>query len=144
MIAAGAVAITVLAGSNLLLAAPSSERLTEMRPFLEGMVIMAWATSDVLVPLDGGDRRVASRDSASAVALSPRLLVARVPDWHVRRVDVSHARSDRAYYSELAPQVRRSCSRGTAWSLTAFGLAHLGVSTATRRQRTRVNEASPP
>ncbi len=50
-IAAGAVAITVLAGSNLLLAAPTSERLTRVVPFVEGVVVAAWATATFWFPL---------------------------------------------------------------------------------------------
>lgn len=51
-IAAGAVAITVLAGSNLLLAAESgSVRLQHMAGFLEAIVILAWATSTFWFPL---------------------------------------------------------------------------------------------
>jgi tellurite resistance protein TehA-like permease len=50
-IAAGAVAITVLAGSNLLLAAPGSERLTRVVPFIEGIVVLAWATATFWFPL---------------------------------------------------------------------------------------------
>jgi tellurite resistance protein TehA-like permease len=50
-IAAGAVAITVLAGSNLLLVAPTVPLLTEMVPFLAGMVVLAWATSTFWFPV---------------------------------------------------------------------------------------------
>jgi tellurite resistance protein TehA-like permease len=50
-IAAGAVAITVLAGSNLLLAAGSSARLDGVAPFLEGVVVLAWATATFWFPL---------------------------------------------------------------------------------------------
>jgi tellurite resistance protein TehA-like permease len=51
-IAAGAVAITVLAGSNLLLAADSGNaRLARLQPFLEGCVVMAWATATFWFPL---------------------------------------------------------------------------------------------
>ena len=50
-IAAGAVAITVLAGSNLLLVADDSPRLTRVAPFLEGMVVLAWATATFWFPL---------------------------------------------------------------------------------------------
>ena len=50
-IAAGAMAITVLAGSNLLLAAPQSQALTRMAPFLAGIVILAWATATFWLPL---------------------------------------------------------------------------------------------
>ena len=51
-IAAGAVAITVLAGSNLLIAARSGPaRLARLAPFLEGMVILAWSTATFWFPL---------------------------------------------------------------------------------------------
>jgi tellurite resistance protein TehA-like permease len=51
-IAAGAVAITVLAGSNILLAADQApERLARLAPFLEGLVVMSWATATFWFPL---------------------------------------------------------------------------------------------
>ncbi len=50
-IAAGAVAITVLAGSNLLGAADVSARLERVAPFVEGMVTLAWATATFWFPL---------------------------------------------------------------------------------------------
>ncbi|MGB0114570.1 MAG: tellurite resistance/C4-dicarboxylate transporter family protein, partial [Ilumatobacteraceae bacterium] len=50
-IAAGAVAITVLAGSNLLLDTSGSERLTRMEPFIEGMTVLAWATATFWFPV---------------------------------------------------------------------------------------------
>ena len=50
-IAAGAVAITVLAGSNLLLAAPASPRIDRVAPFIEGIVVLAWATATFWFPL---------------------------------------------------------------------------------------------
>lgn len=51
-IAAGAVAITVLAGSNLLLAADGGpSRLARTAPFLEGLVVTAWATATFWFPL---------------------------------------------------------------------------------------------
>jgi tellurite resistance protein TehA-like permease len=50
-IAAGAVAITVLAGSNLILARAKSARVELLVPFLEGLVIMAWATATFWFPL---------------------------------------------------------------------------------------------
>jgi len=50
-IAAGAVAITVLAGSNLLAAAIVSPRLERMAAFVEGMVTLAWATATFWFPL---------------------------------------------------------------------------------------------
>jgi tellurite resistance protein TehA-like permease len=50
-IAAGAVAITVLAGSNLLAAAPASPRVDRLAPFVEGMVVLAWATATFWFPV---------------------------------------------------------------------------------------------
>lgn len=57
-IAAGAVAITVLAGSNLLLAVAAgsqpgegADRLLRLAGFLEGMVVLAWATATFWFPL---------------------------------------------------------------------------------------------
>lgn len=51
-IAAGAVAITVLAGSNILLAADRApERIARLTPFLEGLVVMSWATATFWFPL---------------------------------------------------------------------------------------------
>ena len=51
-IAAGAVAITVLAGSNILLAGDQApERIARLTPFLEGLVVMSWATATFWFPL---------------------------------------------------------------------------------------------
>jgi tellurite resistance protein TehA-like permease len=50
-IAAGAVAITVLAGSNLLLVAPASPRIDRVAPFIEGIVVLAWAMATFWFPL---------------------------------------------------------------------------------------------
>jgi tellurite resistance protein TehA-like permease len=50
-IAAGAVAIIVLAGANLLGAAPVSSRVDRIAPFIEGVVTLAWATATFWFPL---------------------------------------------------------------------------------------------
>jgi len=50
-IAAGAVAITVLAGSNLLGARGVSPRVERLAPVLEGLVMLAWATATFWFPL---------------------------------------------------------------------------------------------
>ena len=50
-IAAGAVAITVLGGSNLLAARVASPRIERIAPLLEGLVVMAWATATFWFPL---------------------------------------------------------------------------------------------
>lgn len=50
-IAAGAVAITVLAGSTLLGATGASPRIDRLAPFIEGIVVLAWATATFWFPL---------------------------------------------------------------------------------------------
>ena len=50
-IAAGAVAITVLAGSNLLGAQAASLRIERLAPFIEAIVMLAWATATFWFPL---------------------------------------------------------------------------------------------
>lgn len=50
-IAAGAVAITVLAGSNLLLARTASARIDRLGAVIEAFVILAWATATFWFPL---------------------------------------------------------------------------------------------
>ena len=50
-IAAGAVAITVLAGSNLLATRAVSPRVDRLGPLIEGLVTLAWATATFWFPL---------------------------------------------------------------------------------------------
>jgi tellurite resistance protein TehA-like permease len=50
-IAAGAVAITVLAGSTILLARGASPRIDRLAPFIEGIVVLSWATATFWFPL---------------------------------------------------------------------------------------------
>ena len=50
-IAAGAVAITVLAGSNLLLAQDAAPRIARVAPAVETLVVLAWATATFWFPL---------------------------------------------------------------------------------------------
>lgn len=50
-IAAGAVAITVLAGSNLLGARVVSPRIERLAPFIEGLVMLAWGTATFWFPI---------------------------------------------------------------------------------------------
>jgi tellurite resistance protein TehA-like permease len=50
-IAAGAVAITVLAGSNLLLAQAAAPRIARVAPAIEVVVVLAWATATFWFPL---------------------------------------------------------------------------------------------
>ncbi|MFA5774023.1 MAG: tellurite resistance/C4-dicarboxylate transporter family protein [Ilumatobacteraceae bacterium] len=50
-IAAGAVAITVLAGSNLLGVRGESLRIERLAPFIEGIVMLSWATATFWFPI---------------------------------------------------------------------------------------------
>jgi tellurite resistance protein TehA-like permease len=50
-IAAGAVAITVLAGSNLLGARAAAPRVERLAPLIEGLVTLAWATATFWFPV---------------------------------------------------------------------------------------------
>ncbi len=50
-VAAGAVAIIVLAGSNLLAARSVSPRVDRLAPLIEGLVTLAWATATFWFPL---------------------------------------------------------------------------------------------
>lgn len=50
-IAAGAVAITVLAGSNLLAARAVSPRIERLAPLIEGLVMVAWSTATFWFPI---------------------------------------------------------------------------------------------
>ncbi len=50
-ISLGAAAISVLAGSNVLLAAQSSPIIEQLRPFVSGMVVLAWATATFWIPV---------------------------------------------------------------------------------------------
>lgn len=47
----GAVAISTLAGSMLILAAPQSELLAELLPFLKGLTLLFWATATWWIPM---------------------------------------------------------------------------------------------
>lgn len=131
-IAAGAVAITVLAGSNLLLAAPASERLTQMVPFLEGMVIMAWATATFWFPLMIAIgawrhmvRRMALRYHPSYWSLVfPIGMYSASTFRMLDAIDLDHL--------GWLPKATLALAL-TAWTATAVGLAHLGFVTAARR-----------
>jgi tellurite resistance protein TehA-like permease len=47
----GAMAISTLAGAVLIAAAPHSELLTELRPFLKGLTLLFWATATWWIPM---------------------------------------------------------------------------------------------
>jgi tellurite resistance protein TehA-like permease len=122
-IAAGAVAITVLAGSNLLLAAPASPRLDRVAPFIEGVVVLAWATATFWFPLmlaiglwRHAVRRVPLRYHPSYWALVFPLGMYSAATFRMRAaIDLGAL----AWLPKLALAAALA-----AWLATAFGLAH--------------------
>jgi tellurite resistance protein TehA-like permease len=125
-IAAGAVAITVLAGSNLLLVAPSSPRIDRVASFIEGIVVLAWATATFWFPLMVAIGVVAPSRMPGPPALPPLLLGPRLPPRHVRR-HLQDACRDPSRRPRLATEGRlrrrahrvvggrvRTCTRGIA------------------------------
>ena len=136
-IAAGAVAITVLAGSNLLLAAPASPRIDRVAPFIEGIVVLAWATATFWFPLILAIgwwrhvvRRLPLRYHPSYWALVFPLGMYSAATFRMRAaIDLGAL----AWLSGLA-----FAAALLAWLATAFGLAHRlvtagGVLLASRR-----------
>jgi tellurite resistance protein TehA-like permease len=131
-IAAGAVAITVLAGSNLLLA--GSPRLDRAAPFVEGTVVLAWATATFWFPLMVAIgiwrhvvRRLPLRYHPSYWALVFPLGMYSAATFRMRAaIDLDAL--------EWVPQVAFGVAL-VAWLLTAIGLVHEGL-TAARRTMT--------
>ncbi len=132
-IAAGAVAITVLAGSNLLLAAPNSERLTRLAGFIEGMTVLAWATATFWFPL--------------MIAIGVwRHIVRRVPlRYHpsfwslvfpIGMYSAATFRMRAAIDLEPLETLAKIALAGAliAWSATALGLAHSGATVVLARR----------
>jgi tellurite resistance protein TehA-like permease len=131
-IAAGAVAITVLAGSNLLAAATASPRVDRLAPFVEGVVVLAWATATFWFPL--------------MIAIGVwRHLVRRVPlryhpsYWALVFPLGMYGAATYRMASAIAldsidwiPQVTLAIAL-IAWTATAIGLAHLGTRSVARR-----------
>ena len=131
-IAAGAVAITVLAGSNLLVAAPGAPRLERLAPFIEGVVVLAWATSTFWFPLMVAIgvwrhlvRKVPLRYHPAYWALVFPLGMYSASTFKMRvaiRLDAF------PWLPKLALAVAL-----VAWAACAFGLAHVGVRALRRR-----------
>jgi tellurite resistance protein TehA-like permease len=132
-IAAGAVAITVLAGANLLLAADASTRVRRVAPFVEGVVVTAWATATFWFPLMVAIgvwrhlvRRLPLRYHPSYWALIFPLGMYGAATFRMRAAIGLGA-------LEWLPKVVLAIALVT-WSMAMFGLAHEGV-TALRRRR---------
>ena len=121
-IAAGAVAITVLAGSNLL---GRRERVAADRtagPVHRGGRRAGLGDRHLLVPADGRHRHLAPPHQPGPAPLPPLVLGAGVPPRHVRGGDLPHARRRRARGA------RRGCPKVTlAVALTAWAAAFLGL-----------------
>ena len=132
-IAAGAVAITVLAGSNLLGARLASTRIERVAPFLEGMVVLAWATATFWFPL--------------MVAIGVwRHLVRRVPlryhpsYWSLVFPLGMYAAATFKMRAAIGLEALGWLPKVTlvvalvAWTATFVGLVHLGVQNLTNRR----------
>ncbi len=125
-IAAGAVAITVLAGSNLLAARSVSLRVDRLAPLIEGLVTLAWATATFWFPLMIAIgvwrhivRKVPLRYHPSYWALVFPLGMYGVSTFKMRAV----VQLD---YLEWAPKVTLAVAL-TAWTATFIGLLVQGV-----------------
>ena len=131
-IAAGAVAITVLAGSNLLIAAPASDRLVRLAPFVEGLTVLAWATATFWFPLLVGIgvwrhvvHRVPLRYHPSYWSLV----------FPIGMYSAATFRMGTATDLTTLHRIPQLALGGAlvAWSATFIGLAHLGVTTGRNR-----------
>ena len=132
-IAAGAVAITVLAGSNLLARRGRVAADRPARPVRRGRRRAGLGHGHVLVPADGRHRRLAPHRPPRAAALPPVVLGAGLPARHVRRGDLPDARRDRARSVRWLPPLVLAIAL-VAWVATFAGLAHQLVRTARRRR----------
>lgn len=128
-IAGGAVAITVLAGSNLLLAAPQSPRLTRLGGFIEGMTVLAWATATFWFPLMIAigvwrhiARRVPLRYHPSYWSLVFPIGMYSAATFRMRTAVGPDALT-------ALPKIALAAAL-IAWSATAIGLVHRGATTA--------------
>jgi tellurite resistance protein TehA-like permease len=138
-IAAGAVAITVLAGSNLLLARADSVRIDRLASLIEGLVILAWATATFWFPLMVAIgvwrhivRRLPLQYHPSYWALVFPLGMYGAATFRMRAAIQLDA-------LEWLPKVAFAVAL-LAWTLTFVGLVHLGV-TALRRRSSRPRPA---
>jgi len=137
-IAAGAVAITVLAGSNLLATRSVSARVDRLGPLIEGLVTLAWATATFWFPLMVAIgvwrhivRHVPLRYHPSYWALVFPLGMYGAATFKMRTV----IELDEL---EWAPKITLGVALA-AWAATFTGLAVQGVRATTRRVRpTRV------
>jgi len=131
-IAAGAVAITVLAGSNLLTAATVSPRLVRVSPFVEGLVTLAWATATFWFPLMvaiGVWRHVIRR---VPIAYHPSYWALVFPLGMYGAATFKMSAAIKLDAVGWVPQVTLVVAL-VAWTATFAGLVHLGITTAIKR-----------
>jgi tellurite resistance protein TehA-like permease len=133
-IAAGAVAIIVLAGSNLLATRTVSPRVVRLGPLIEGLVTLAWATATFWFPVMVAIgvwrhivRRVPLRYHPSYWALVFPLGMYGAATFKMRAVI-------QLEQLEWAPKVTLAVAL-TAWAATFTGLAVQGGRAAVRRVR---------
>jgi len=133
-IAAGAVAITVLAGSNLLAARGVSPRVDRLAPLIEGLVTLAWATATFWFPVMVAigvwrhiARKVPLRYHPSYWALVFPLGMYGVATFKMRAV----IKLDQL---EWAPKVTLAVAL-TAWTATFVGLVIQGARAALHQAR---------
>jgi tellurite resistance protein TehA-like permease len=120
-ISMGAVAITVLAGSNLLLVQDASKVTSELAPFVSGVVVLAWATATFWIPLmlllgvwRHGIRRVPMRYDPQYWALVFPLGMYAVATFRMNdALDLS--------FLEIVPDVAFAIALA-AWALVFMGL----------------------
>jgi tellurite resistance protein TehA-like permease len=132
-IAAGAVAITVLAGSNLLNARAMVPEIERVAPLVEGLVVMAWATATFWFPLMVAIgvwrhvvRRMPLRYHPSYWALVFPLGMYGVATFRMRGAIGLEA-------LDWLPKVTFAVALG-AWLLTFAGLVHHLVRAGARRR----------
>jgi tellurite resistance protein TehA-like permease len=132
----GAVAISTLAGSMLVIAAPSSELVRELLPFIKGMTLLFWSTATWWIPMLivlGVWRHVYRRfpltyDPLYWGAVFP-IGMYTVCTWRMSAalaMPSLQAISRVTIYAALA-----------AWTLAAIGLANQLIRTAASRQPAR-------
>ena len=132
-IATGAVAITVLAGSTLLGVRAASPRIERLAPFIEGLVVLAWATATFWLPLMVAIgvwrhivRRVPLRYHPSYWALVFPLGMYAASSFKMRAV-IALDQMDAVAGVMLAVAL-------VAWATTFLGLVRQGAMAVTRRR----------
>jgi len=123
-ISMGAVAITVLAGSNLLLAQSASKVTGDLAPFVTGVVVLAWATATFWIPLmlllgvwRHGVRRVPLRYDPQYWALVFPLAMYAVATFRMNdALDLD--------FLDVVPAVAFGIA-AAAWAIVSTGLARL-------------------